>query len=645
MDKRTLGGYNSIDAYVEAKIKKYSESGRDFAALFELMFSEGENVMFEESRGYRIVKTTYAQAKSNVLRMAAAIKESLGGEAHDSVVGIYMDNSLEWIEMFWAVLRCGFRPLLMNMRLDDQTLEYALKTCGAVAVISDEKEFSVRTILQSSVTPSESAISGGEFGTEIFVMSSGTSANVKVCAYTAEEFYRQIQGSYSIIKKCRQIKKHYESELKLLTFLPFYHIFGLVAVYIWFAFFSRTFVRLNDMQPSTITNTIKRHKVTHVFAVPLFWEKVYEQALRTIKERGEDTYKKFEKGMKLIRITGGIPLLGDCFSRLAFREVRENMFGESIRFMITGGSYISPEILEFFNAIGYRLADGYGMTEIGITSVELSSNRKRLNSCSVGLPMAGVEYSINSDGELLVKGRAMASYIIEDGEKKPNTDWFNTRDLAEFDGKCYRILGRRDDLIIAPNGENLNPNLIEGKIACPGVRGVCLIGADTGGNTEPVLIVSVNKYISSEKLAEVKRDVRQKLAELRLAGQIRKLIFTEDGLLKGDEFKLNRLRLKKDFESGALAEVTPDKNSGQRIDDEIARTITRMFAVALNKPESEIGYTADFFLDEGGTSLDYLAIISQLRDEYNIPFPSGDSSLNTVKGLHIYIKSRQQDAD
>ncbi len=259
--------------------------------------------------------------------------------------------------------------------------------------------------------------------------------------------------------------------------------------------------------------------------------------------------------------------------------------------------------------------------------------------------MAGVEYSINSDGELLVKGRAMASYIIEDGEKKPNTDWFNTRDLAEFDGKCYRILGRRDDLIIAPNGENLNPNLIEGKIACPGVRGVCLIGADTGGNTEPVLIVSVNKYISSEKLAEVKRDVRQKLAELRLAGQIRKLIFTEDGLLKGDEFKLNRLRLKKDFESGALAEVTPDKNSGQRIDDEIARTITRMFAVALNKPESEIGYTADFFLDEGGTSLDYLAIISQLRDEYNIPFPSGDSSLNTVKGLHNYIKSRQQDAD
>ena len=476
-------------------------------------------------------------------------------------------------------------------------------------------------------------------------MSSGTSANVKICAYTAEKFYWQIKGSYSMIKKCRQVKKHYEGELKLLTFLPFYHIFGLVAVYIWFAFFSRTFVRLNDMQPSTITNTIKRHQVTHVFAVPLFWDKVFEQALRTIKERGEDTYKKFEKGMKLSHAIGDFPVLRGLFSKLAFKEVRENMFGESIMFMITGGSYISTETMEFFNAIGYWLADGYGMTEIGITSVELSGSKKLLNSCSVGLPMAGVEYKINQDGELLVRGKAMASYIIEDGKTQPNSDWFNTRDLASFDGRRYRILGRRDDLIIAPNGENLNPNLIEQKLICDGVRGVCLIGADEDGKTVPTLIVSVNKYISVQKLEKIKSDVRQRLADLRLAGQIQKVVFVEDSLLKGDEFKLNRIRITNDYADGRLTEVKPGKDSEQRIDDEISRNITRMFAVALNKPESEIGYTADFFLDEGGTSLDYLAIISQLREEYKIPFPTGDSSLNSVKGLHTYIKDRLNNAD
>ncbi len=645
MVNHTLGGYNSINAFVKAKLNKFSCSKRDFAALFELMFSEGENIMFEESLGYRVKKTTYAQAKADVLRMAETLKGLLGAEKQNAAIGIYMENSLEWIEIFWAVLRCGFRPLLLNMRLDDGTLDYALKVCEAAAVISDEKEFSVRTVKARDVVLADKEIQGGDFGTEIFVMSSGTSASIKICSYTAEEFYWQIKGSYSIIKKCGQVKKHYEGALKLLTFLPFYHIFGLVAVYIWFAFFSRTFVRLNDMQPSTITNTIKRHKVTHVFAVPLFWEKVYEQAVKTIKERGDDTYNKFEKGIRISRKIGDVPLLGNMFSRLAFKEVRENMFGESIVFMITGGSCISPKIIEFFNAIGYRLADGYGMTEIGITSLELRGNKKRLKSCSVGLPMDGIEYKINAEGELLVKGKAMASYIIENGEKSPNSDWFNTRDLAEFDGKCYRISGRKDDLIIAPNGENLNPNLIEQKLICPGVREVCLIGYDDGGKTVPTLVVSVSKYVSAERLEQIKRDIRQRLADLRLAGQIQRIVFVGDSLLKENEFKLNRARISKEYASGTLAEVDPGIQREEGVDDEISRNITKLFAIALNKPESEIGYTADFFLDEGGTSLDYLAVISQLRDEYKVPFPTGDGGLNSVKGLHLYIKEKLKNAD
>ena len=202
----------------------------------------------------------------------------------------------------------------------------------------------------------------GAFGEEILLMSSGTTSMPKICVYTAEEFYNQIRGSYGIIRRCAQMKKHYEGSLKQLTFLPFYHIFGLTAVYVWFAFFSRTFVRLNDMMPQTIVNTIKRHKVTHIFAVPLFWEKVRDQALSTIKNRGEETYKKFTRGLSIAEKIGDIPLLGDLFIKIAFREVRENLFGDSICFLISGGSSVSPEVLKFFNYIGYHLANGYGMT-------------------------------------------------------------------------------------------------------------------------------------------------------------------------------------------------------------------------------------------------------------------------------------------
>ena len=642
MDIHNLGGYNSIDAFVEAKLSRYSASKRDFSALFELMFSEGENVMFEESRGYRIAKTTYAQAKQDILRKAATLRALLGGAEHNSAVGIYMENSLDWIENFWAVLRAGFKPLLMNMRLDDGTLEYALKVCKAAAVISDGKEFSVRTVKASDIASADTEIDGGEFGTEIFVMSSGTSENVKICAYTAEEFYWQIKGSYSIIKKCAKVKEHYEGELKLLTFLPFYHIFGLVAVYIWFAFFSRTFVRLNDMQPSTITNTIKRHKVTHVFAVPLFWEKVYEQAVRTIKERGEDTYKKFEKGMRLSRKLGGASLLGEKFSKLAFKEVRENMFGESIKFMITGGSYISPEILEFFNAIGYRLADGYGMTEIGITSVELSADRRVLNTCSVGKPMTYAEYTINEKGELLVRGRVIAKYIIENGRKTvtDKTKWFNTHDLAEcVDGK-YRILGRADDLIVAANGENLNPNLVEPQLRIGGVNGVCLMTADK----TPTLVISVNRYIGAAQLKTLDGRVKDKLAKLQLTGQIGKIVYVSDKLLQGSEFKLNRKRIAADYMNHRLHVLDPGAPLSEEPEDELMARLRGLIAAALEKDITEVSPEADFFADLGATSLDYFAVIAKLQDEFELPFPQGEETLNTAKRMYDYIRKEQNNA-
>ena len=616
-----LGGFSSVNAFVEDKLRRYNMSDKSFRAVFSLMFSEENNILWEESRGYRISKTTYGQARSLTLHKASTLKTQLGELKPDAVIGIYMDNSLDWILTFWAILAIGCRPLLLNRRLDTETLEYALRVTNAAAVISDGQSFSVKTILSGELVEGANYMPA-DFGSEILVMSSGTSAHVKICAYTAEEFYNQIQGSYSIIKKCTKVKEHYEGELKLLTFLPFYHIFGLVAVYVWFAFFSRTFVRLNDMQPQTITNTIKRHKVTHIFAVPLFWEKVYEQAMRTIRDRGEETVKKFEKGMRISRKLGD-SALADAFSKLAFKEVREGMFGESVVFMITGGSCISPQVLEFFNAIGYRLADGYGMSEIGITSLELS--RKR---------------SLNSDGELRVRGKAMAKYIIEDGEKRGNSDWFNTHDLASFDGKCYRILGRQDDLIVAANGENLNPNLIETRITPDGVRGVALVGVTENGKTVPTLLVSVNKYITAARLGGIETQIKEQLAQLKLSGQIGRIFFTEDSLLKDNEFKLNRTRLAKELSEGNLTEVVSDMALVGREDDEISRKITAMFSLALSKPEDEIGYDADFFVDLGGSSLDYFSLVAGLRDEFGVSFTSGDMSRSTVRALHDYIQEK-----
>ncbi len=634
MVRDTLGGYPSIDAFVAAKLKRFHAMPADFASLYELMFSERGNIMYEKSEGYRIVRSTYGAVYERIEAISPALKAALNGLAPNSVVGLSMANDLHWLEAFWAILRSGFRPLLMNLRLSDEMLEDALSACAAAAVVSDGKRFSRKTVLFGELTPAAPLAHDAPFGTELLVMSSGTSSHVKLCAYSPEEFRFQIDDSYQIIRECSQTKKHYNGQLKQLVFLPFYHIFGLVAVYIWFAFFSRTFVQLNDLAPQTIVGTIKRHEVTHIFAVPLFWQTVYEQAIKTIHARGEKTEKKFEKALRLSCAIGGVPGLRSAFRRLAFREVRENLFGESICFMITGGSEIPTRVLEFFNGIGYHLADGYGMSEIGITSVELSGNSKLLNAGFVGKPMSSIEYRIDENGCLLVRGRALAKYVIEDGVTKPRGDWFRTRDLAECVNGHYRILGRSDDLVVAADGENLNPNLIEPLLEHPDVRGVCLIRAQI-----PTLLVSVGDACPPDKRRALRAAVNARLNEHNLTGRIGRIALISDPLMTAEEFKYNRRRLARDYAAGRLHVLADDVREEETVRSDTASVIRTMFAEALGRPAEEIAPDADFFLDAGGSSLYYFALSAALEEKFSVSFPTDNGkSLSTVRELSEYIE-------
>ena len=638
----SLGGYKSINAFVESKLGRFDCMECSFKSLFELMFSEKDNIMYERSDGYRIVKTTYGEAYSAIISKSVTLSRLLGDIEKGSVIGIYMNNSIDWIEVFWAVLFCGYRPLLMNLRMEESILMSASISCGVRAVISDSKQFDIMTIRADSIIPDAEAHSepDQEFGSEILVMSSGTSSNVKVCAYSAEEIKHQIGDSYGIIKRCRLMKKHYKGELKLLTFLPFYHIFGLVAVYIWFAFFSRTFVQLNDLAPQTIVNTIRRHKVTHIFAVPLFWNTVYAQAIRTIKERGENAEKRFNLGMKL----AGIPVVGRLVTRFLLKQVRDELFGDSICFMITGGSEIRRQVIEFFNRIGYHLANGYGASEIGITSVELSNRRSWLNNCYVGKPMRSCEYRINDDGVLLVKSSSAAKRIREGNVVYSRDEWFNTKDLAVCKCGHYQIMGRADDVVIGQNGENLNPCLIEPLFDGIG-RGVCLISDRKKEANIPTLVISVKPDIRPEKLIEMQQRVNAVLSESGMNRAIVSTVFITDVLIGDNDFKINRSSIAKRYARGELSIVTPDTlKDNDMSSDMLTDQVISIFAAALEKSANEIGPNSDFFSDCGGTSLDYFAMLTAIQQEYGINLTIGDTEkLNTPGRLAECIRAKMND--
>lgn len=637
----SLGGFSTIDEFVADKLKRFSESNKDFRTLFGFMFAESGNVMFERSAGYRIIKTTYGEVRRRILERAAVLSDIMADAERGSVIGLYLANSAEWLELFWAILACGFRPLLMNTRLGRGSLAQALDCVGAAAVIAGEDEcFPVKMIPLSELEPGERAIEPESFGESLFVMSSGTSDRVKVCEYTGEEFYLAISDSTKIIAECPAIKKHYNGQLKLLAFLPFCHIFGLVAVYLWFGFFSRTFVFLKDYAPATIMDTIRRHEVTHIFAVPLFWNKVYEEAMKAIKARGEATEAKFRKGMRISKKLAHAPALAKAFRKAAFREVRNGLFGDSISFLISGGSEIKPEVLEFFNGIGYHLTNGYGMTEIGITSVELSDDFDKLTSGSVGLPFSSLKYRLSDKGELLVSGGSMARRIFEGGNAAERSEWFSTGDMAEQRGGRWYITGRMDDLVISPTGENLNPCVIEDKLMAPGVRELALISLRENGLIVPALAVSLKPLLDSDGAREAYEGVKARLAANGLDGQISRIILVREPLMGEDDFKLNRKRIAGRIAEGGFTRVDPvSARQGGTADDGLIMRICALFAKALGKAPGSISPEADFFLDEGGSSLEFFSVAADIQNEFGVPLPAGsEGTLSRACDIADYLR-------
>ena len=632
-------GCASIDEYVKQKLCDYEKEEKNFKTLFEQMFIESDNIMAESTDGYRIKKITYGRFKENILLKTTTLSRSLAEVEKGSLIGLYMSNSIEWIELFWAALACGYDVLIMNTRLPLPLLEQTIAAHNVKAVISDGESFSVKTVMSAEVLPAEERFDiSGNFGKRIIFMSSGTTEKVKLCSYTGENFYYQIRDSVNIVKTCPGIKRHYEGQLKQLVLLPFCHVFGFIAVYLWFGFFARTFVFPKDLNPSTIQNTVKKHKVTHIFAVPLVWESVYKAAMGKIKARSASTYKRFKFMHAIALRTGGF---GNFLAKRAFKELREGLFGDSVQFIITGGSHVKQEVLEFFNGIGYRTANGYGMTEIGITSVEKSKSKRVLCSGSIGAPFGNTFYKVSENGELLVKGKTRASEIMQ-GDKVAPTDyegWFETGDLVTCKGGRYYINGRKDDLIISETGENLNPVIAEKMISAKNVEKLCVFQKS---DRTVALLASVPGCFSQKMIADIYSELSSSIAKAGLIGEIKSIYITNQELIKPGEIKLNRLKLAKRFEAGEFRIINREKIQDD-IDgmlSELEAEVRECFAEVLGKDVSEVGIAQNFFSDLGGTSLDYFSLRSLVKQRLGVEVITDDGqTLCTVKEICQHIKN------
>ena len=222
-------------------------------------------------------------------------------------------------------------------------------------------------------------------------------------------------------------------------------------------------------------------------------------------------------------------------------------------------------------------------------------------------------------------------------------DVFDTLDLCECDRGRYKITGRNDDLIISPTGENINPGPLEEALSVRGARGVCLSSIASENGDVPVLVVSAEPYLSGAALDALRVRIKEKISSLGISTEIKKIIVTKAPLLEGDEFKLNRRRIRAAIADGSIKDAQTSADVAGEL-DAAALFVRDCFAAACGKDADDISPDADFFSDLGGSSLEYFAVISRLGAEFGIPFlEQAGTGLSTVNALGAYIRERTEE--
>lgn len=281
----------------------------------------------------------------------------------------------------------------------------------------------------------------------VILYTSGTTGNPKGVMLTFENIMANING----VKNVNLVT----DKDTILAILPYHHILPLSFTLIMPIYFGVPIVILGEISSASLKRTLKEHKISVIVGVPRVWEMLDKAIMGEINKNSVAKFLfKFAKKIKSMSMR-----------KLIFSKVHKEL-GGNIRVMASGGAKLEAAIIEDFLTLGFHLIQGYGMTE---TAPIISFNvpgRERADT--VGEIIPDVEVKFSPDDEILVKGKnVMKGYYNNEKATRESFDeegWFHTGDLGKMSGNHLVIIGRKKEMIVLPNGKNINPADIEGEI-------------------------------------------------------------------------------------------------------------------------------------------------------------------------------------
>jgi long-chain acyl-CoA synthetase len=465
----------------------------------------GRHAAFRHHRDGSWHRLTYEEVFDRVWAVAGGL--SRAGLSRGDRAAILSDNRPEWALADYACLLSGVVDVPIYSTLIPSQIRYILNDAGVRLIfVADreqmEKVLEIRDDLpelrqivvfdppagdlpegvrawRDFLAEGADALAGGsEAGfradalsaapgdTATILYTSGTTGDPKGVMLSHNNLTSNIRAASQVLPLDHQDTS--------LSFLPLSHVFQRMVDYLLFHK-GCTIVYARSLE--TVPEDLKLVRPTIVVSVPRLYEKVYARVTSATGAKGALVGWARGVGRRWAdyRLAGKEPpaslrLRYALARRLVFSKISDAVGGR-LRYFVSGGAPLSPEINTFFFSAGIMILEGYGLTETSpVTNVNTPRDfPAEFRIGTVGKPVPGTEIRIAEDGEILVRGpQVMKGYYNRPADTREAIDeegWFHTGDVGELDEDGFlRITDRKKDLIVTAGGKNVAPQPIENRL-------------------------------------------------------------------------------------------------------------------------------------------------------------------------------------
>ena len=297
-----------------------------------------------------------------------------------------------------------------------------------------------------------------------FIYTSGTTGPPKACMIRHRNYY-------SMVSVIDHLPDYIHENDLMLLYLPLAHNFGrllhLAGPYVGYT----TAFLPDPLQTAEALTTVRP---TVLASVPRVFEKIHTAIVSTIDETTGVQRRLVDWSLAVGRevsareaanlpVGGALEVKLRVADRLVFTKIRARLGGR-LRTPISGGAPLSREIAEFFDSIGIRILEAYGLTECTTGATTNTPHNWRFGT--VGQAFPGTELRTAEDGELLIRSGTVFAGYYKDPEATAEVldadGWLHSGDIAEIDADGFvTITDRKKDILVTAGGKNIAPQNIE----------------------------------------------------------------------------------------------------------------------------------------------------------------------------------------